>query len=185
MNPAPNLVLVGPMGAGKSTVGRLLAERFGLRFLDLDAEIEARCGVDIARIFECEGEPGFRRRERALLAELLDARACVLATGGGAVLDVENRRLMRERGFVVYLQVDIATQRTRLARDHTRPLLAAGDRDGVLARLARERGPLYMDVADLVFSAADAGVADTVTALAAQIDRAWRREDSDRRRTTA
>lgn len=185
MNPAPNLVLVGPMGAGKSTVGRLLAERFGLRFLDLDTEIEARCGVEIPRIFECEGEAGFRRRESALLAELLDAHACVLATGGGAILDAENRRRMRARGFVVYLQVDIAAQLARLARDRTRPLLATGDREDVLTRLARERGPLYTEVADLVFSPAEIGAADTATALAALIDRAWQREDTGKRRTTA
>src|SRR5690348_13538405 len=110
MNPAPNLALVGPMGAGKSAVGRLLGERLGLRFADLDHEVETAAGAPIPTIFECEGEAGFRARERAMLRALLAGDGLALATGGGAVLDSENRRLLRERCFVVHLHLDVASQ---------------------------------------------------------------------------
>ena len=149
MKTAPNLVLVGPMGAGKSSIGRRLAGRFGLAFVDADHEIEARTGASVAMIFECEGEAGFRARERAALADLLRGDAQVIATGGGAVLDEGNRRLMRERGFVVHLHVGVERQLARLARDRTRPLLAAVDREAVLQRLAETRAPLYAEAADL------------------------------------
>src|SRR5690606_17609278 len=114
MNPAPNLVLVGPMGAGKTSIGRRLAERFGLAFVDADHYVEERTGATIAAIFEHVGEAGFRERERAALAELLAGEGRLVATGGGAVLDADNRRLMRERGFVVYLQVGLEAQLRRL-----------------------------------------------------------------------
>src|SRR5690606_928392 len=124
MNPAPNLVLVGPMGAGKSSIGKRLASRFGLVFVDLDREIETRTGATIPTIFECEGEPGFRARESATLVDLLQREGLVIATGGGAVLDAGSRQRMRARGFVVYLQVSLARQVERLARDRSRPLIA-------------------------------------------------------------
>lgn len=149
MTPAPNLVLVGPMGAGKSSIGRRLASRLGLRFVDLDREIEARTGAGVTTIFDCEGEAGFRIRERDALADVLAREDLLLATGGGAVLDAGNRRLMRERGFVVHLHVSVAGQLERLARDRTRPLLAGDDRQAVLQRLADARAPLYAEVADL------------------------------------
>lgn len=155
MNPAPNLVLVGPMGAGKSSIGRRLASRFGLDFVDADAEIEARTGARIPMIFECEGEAGFRAREAAALADLLQRDGIVLATGGGAVLDPRNRALMRQRGFVVHLQVSLERQLERLARDRSRPLIAGDDRRQVLERLAAERAPLYAEVADLDFDTDD------------------------------
>lgn len=151
MNPAPNLVLVGPMGAGKSSIGRRLAGRFGLDFIDADREIEARTGASIPTIFECEGEAGFRAREAATLADLLQREGVVIATGGGAVLDAGNRGRMRERGFVVHLQVSLARQLDRLARDRSRPLLAGDDREQVLRRLTEQRAPLYAEVADLCF----------------------------------
>src|SRR5699024_449061 len=103
MDPAPNLVLVGPMGAGKSSIGRRLARRLGMEFVDLDREIARRTGASVSMIFECEGEAGFRARERAALAETLEGAGLVVATGGGAVLDPDNRGLMRQRGFVVHL----------------------------------------------------------------------------------
>ena len=151
MNPAPNLVLVGPMGAGKTSIGRRLAERFALAFVDADREIEAQAGASVATIFECEGEPGFRARERTTLARLLGGEGQVVATGGGAVLDPGTRALLRARGFVVHLQVSVDGQLQRLSRDRVRPLLQRGDRTQVLNDLAQARAPLYADVADLVF----------------------------------
>lgn len=151
MNPAPNLVLVGPMGAGKSSIGKRLSSRFGLAFVDLDREIEARTGATIPTIFECEGEPGFRARESATLADLLQREGLVIATGGGAVLDAGSRQRMRARGFVVYLQVSLVRQIERLARDRSRPLIAGDDREQVLQRLSELRAPLYLEVADLCF----------------------------------
>ncbi|MGJ4729460.1 shikimate kinase [Luteimonas sp. SDU101] len=151
MNPAPNLVLVGPMGAGKSSIGKRLGQRFGLAFLDADREIEIRTGATIPTIFECEGEAGFRARESATLSDLLSGRGQVIATGGGAVLDAGSRQRMRERAFVVYLQVSLPRQLDRLARDRSRPLIAGDDREQVLRRLALQRAPLYEEVADLRF----------------------------------
>lgn len=149
MNPAPSLFLVGPMGAGKTTVGRLIAELFRMPFIDLDHEIEAHTGAAVSLIFELEGEAGFRRRESAMLAGLAARHGIVLATGGGAVLDAENRRVLRENGFVIWLDADVDAQLARLARDRQRPLLQAPGRRERLERLARERNPLYAEVADL------------------------------------
>lgn len=173
MNPAPNLVLVGPMGAGKSSIGRRLAERFGLVFADADRDIEARCGTSVTTIFECEGEPGFRARERESLAALLAGEGLLLATGGGAVLDAGNRALMRARGFVVWLQVGVEEQLQRLARDRTRPLLQREDREAVLRQLAGERASLYAEVADLRFDTAGLDAAGAAVALARQLEDRW------------
>lgn len=151
MESAPNLVLVGPMGAGKSAIGRRLAERLGLPFADVDEDIEAATGAAIPLIFECEGEAGFRARERAALAARLAGEAQVLATGGGAVLDAGNRRALRERGYVGWLRSRVETQLQRLGRCDHRPLLQAPDRERVLRDLAAERDPLYREVADLTF----------------------------------
>ncbi|MCK9539285.1 shikimate kinase [Dokdonella sp.] len=149
MNPAPNLFLVGPMGAGKTTVGRHVAELYRLPFFDLDQEIEARTGAPVSLIFDLEGEAGFRRRESALLDEHSARRGCVLATGGGAVLAADNRRRLHERGFVVWLDTPVEAQLARLSRDRQRPLLQAPDRRLRLERMAAERNPLYAEVADL------------------------------------
>lgn len=173
MNTAPNLVLVGPMGAGKTALGRRLAERRGLRFVDLDAEIERRAGATVAMIFQHDGEAGFRRRERALLAELLDGAGQLIATGGGAVLDADSRARMRERGFVVWLKVGIDDQLARLARDRTRPLLAGDDRVQVLHRLAAERGPLYAECAHLEFAPLHPTPRDAAAALDEALAAHW------------
>lgn len=157
MNPAPNLFLVGPMGAGKSTVGRHTAELLRLPFIDLDHEIEERTGAAVSLIFEFEGEAGFRRRESALLAELAARNGIVLATGGGAVLDAGNRRLLRERGYVVWLDASVDAQLARLARDRQRPLLQAPDRRERLEKLAAERNALYAETADLRLDSAGTG----------------------------
>lgn len=176
MNPAPNLVLVGPMGAGKSSVGRRLAGRFGLRFVDLDREIELRTGATVPMIFECEGEAGFRARERAVLHDLLAADGLLLASGGGAVLDAESRRTMAARAFVVHLHVAVEQQLARLARDRSRPLLATGDREGVLRRLAAAREPLYREIADLRFDTGACPAPIATVRLGRLLDRLWRQE---------
>ncbi len=179
MNPAPNLVLVGPMGAGKSSIGKRLAGRFGLQFVDADREIEVRTGATIPTIFECEGEAGFRARESAALADLLLREGLVIATGGGAVLDAGSRQRMRERGFVVYLQVSLERQLDRLARDRSRPLIAGDDREQVLRRLADERAPLYAGVADLCFDTDLLFPPQASTQLARQLQARWSRGPLD------
>lgn len=145
-----NIFLVGPMGSGKTTVGRQLASASARDFVDSDREIEIRTGVDIPYIFEREGETGFRRRESLILHELCARRGVVLATGGGAVLDPENRRVLAQRGLVVYLRASVREQFERTSRSRHRPLLAAGDRRQTLQRLWEEREPLYREIADLV-----------------------------------
>ena len=175
MNPASNLVLVGPMGAGKTSLGRQLARRLGLAFVDADARLEEQAGATVSTIFELEGEAGFRAREQRLLLELLQGQGQLVATGGGAVLSEATRQAMRERAFVVWLQVDIEQQLARLARDHTRPLLAQGDRRQTLEALARARDPLYAEVADLAFPAEARDAATAARRLAQQLARHWTR----------
>jgi shikimate kinase len=145
-----NVFLVGMMGAGKSTVGKALARRLGCGFVDCDHEIVDRTGVPITTIFEIEGEAGFRQRESAVLAELASRVNTVIATGGGAVLSEENRRVMREHGTVVYLHAALDHLHERTRRSKARPLLAAGDRRETLARLLEARDPLYREAAHLV-----------------------------------
>jgi len=146
----PNIFLVGPMGAGKSTVGRQLARTLKKRFIDSDKAIEERTGASISLIFDVEGEDGFRRREQAVIDELSALHDIVLATGGGAVLDETNRANLMSRGFVVYLSapVDLLVERT--ARDRSRPLLQTADPQQRVAELLAQRDPLYRDVADAV-----------------------------------
>ena len=181
MNPAPNLFFIGPMGAGKSTLGKRVAEALGLPFLDLDHEIQAQCGADIPLIFDVEGECGFRRRESAMLAEFAARDGVALATGGGAILAEANRRLLRERGFVVFLETTVDEQLERLARDRKRPLLAAPDRHERLLVLAAQRDPLYREIADLTVPAGHRGsVAQVAQQLAGQLRQVWRRGAAER-----
>ncbi|MFW5815211.1 MAG: shikimate kinase [Wenzhouxiangella sp.] len=150
-----NVILIGPMGSGKTTVGKALAPRLGLEFIDLDQQIEQRCGVDVSLIFEIEGEQGFRAREHAMLAELSTRSGMLLATGGGSVLDPANRELLRACGLVVWLQTGVDQQLRRLARDQRRPLLRAPDRRERLDKLAAERDPIYRACAHRVVRSAD------------------------------
>jgi shikimate kinase len=145
-----SIFLVGPMGAGKTTVGKKLAELRQLRFVDSDHEIEARTGVDISFIFEKEGEEGFRRREQAVLDDLTQQPGIVLATGGGAVIKPDNRSHLRSRGFVVYLRASVTQQHLRVERSDNRPLLTGVNRLETLERLFTERDPLYREVAELI-----------------------------------
>jgi shikimate kinase len=145
-----NIFLIGPMGAGKSTVGRQLAKALDKEFVDCDREIEERTGVTIAIIFEVEGEEGFRKRERAMIEQLTERDDIVLATGGGVVLDEENRSRLRTRGFAIYLNAPIDLLVERTARDRQRPLLQTDDPKAKLTDLANEREPLYRQVADMV-----------------------------------
>ena len=147
-----NVFLIGPMGSGKSAVGRLLARLLDAPFYDSDAEIERRTGVDIPYIFEREGEPGFREREREIIEELTGLEPIVLATGGGAVLHTENRRRLAERGFVVYLQTSVEQQAQRVRHAKHRPLLANVDPEAKLEQLMNDRAALYHSIADSTVS---------------------------------
>ena len=178
MNPAPNLILVGPMGAGKTSLGKRLARRLGLEFVDADARLEAAAGTSVATIFELEGEAGFRQREERMLDDLLHGQSQVIATGGGAVLSPASRERMSQRGFVVYVRVGLDHQLERLARDHTRPLLANGDRSEKLQSLAAIRNPLYESIADLVFDSDGLDVVAASRKLGNQVQSAWKREQA-------
>lgn len=146
---SPPIILVGMMGAGKTTIGRQLAHALGRKFLDLDHEMEARCGVRIALIFDIEGEAGFRKRETALLDECSQRPGLVLATGGGAVLAPENREILKSRGLVVYLRAGVDELFRRVARDRNRPLLKTSDPRQRIVELIAQREPLYESVADI------------------------------------
>ncbi len=150
MTPPRNLFLIGPMGAGKSAVGRQLARMLGLDFVDSDEEVERRTGVDIPFIFEKEGEAGFRRREAAVIDELTQRQGIVLATGGGAILDPDSRSRLGARGFVIYLHASVEQQLERTSKGRERPLLETRPRAKVLAELMEGREPLYPEIADLV-----------------------------------
>jgi len=177
MNPAPNLILVGPMGAGKTCIGKRLAERCGLRFVDADQAIVERTGAAITTIFEHVGEAGFREREKAALHQLLAQDGLLISTGGGSVLDPENRSRMRERGFVVYLRVSVEAQLKRLGRDRTRPLLQRSDRAQVLGELAATRGPLYEQLADLALDTERLSPSAACAELTRMLATRWQRSE--------
>jgi len=145
-----NVFLIGPMGAGKTTIGRRIAAALGFEFIDTDEALEQRTGAEVALIFDIEGEAGFRRREHAMLAEVAGRDGVVVATGGGSILRPENRRIMRAHGTVIYFHASVDQQLRRLRRDKRRPLLQRGDRRRRLERLYREREPLYRELADII-----------------------------------
>lgn len=145
-----NVFLIGPMGAGKSTVGRALANALNVDFYDSDEVLESRSGADISWIFDIEGEAGFRRREQQIIEELTQKNNIVLATGGGAILKPENRTVLAARGFVVYLRISLSQQLQRTRYDSKRPLLRqADDVEAILTKLWQERSPIYEELADL------------------------------------
>lgn len=156
------LFLIGPMGAGKTTIGRRLARALGLRFVDCDALLEERTGTDIPTIFDIEGEAGFREREHALLEEITAWPDTVVSTGGGAVLRPDNRSCLRERGTVIYLRTGVDEQLRRTRNSTNRPLLNHPDRRARLEALAGVRNPLYEATADLIVDSAARRVSATV-----------------------
>ena len=151
-----NIFLVGPMGAGKSTIGRELADRLHLEFFDSDQEIERRTGADIAWVFDLEGEEGFRKREETVIDDLSEMQGIVLATGGGSVISAQVRNRLSARGIVVYLETTIDKQVARTQRDRRRPLLQTSEEPRtVLENLAVERNPLYEEIADVIVQTDD------------------------------
>ena len=151
-----NIFLVGPMGAGKSTIGREIADRLHLEFFDSDQEIERRTGADIAWVFDLEGEEGFRKREETVIEDLSEMQGIVLATGGGSVISTNVRNRLSARGIVVYLETTIDKQVARTQRDRRRPLLQTSEAPRtVLENLAVERNPLYEEIADIIVKTDD------------------------------
>jgi len=164
-----NIFLVGMMGAGKTTLGKALAQRLDQEFVDTDRVLVERTGVPVATIFEIEGEEGFRRRESAVLAEIATRENCVIATGGGVVLAESNRRLMRESGTVVYLRARLENLWERTRHDSTRPLLSTPNPRAKLAELLEARDPLYRDAAHVVVDTGSQSAATLVTRVVAAL----------------
>ncbi|MCC6303235.1 MAG: shikimate kinase AroK [Gammaproteobacteria bacterium] len=175
-----NVFLIGPMGSGKTTVGRLLAKALKLEFIDSDHAIEQRTGADIPWIFDIEGEEGFRRRERAAIDELTRRRGIVLATGGGAVIDPLNRADLAERGVVVFLRASVDKILNRTAKSQNRPLLRTEDPRARVEQLLTARDPLYREIADIIVDTDKRGVKSTVTLI---LDR-LRRDAGETQATT-
>jgi len=146
-----NVYLVGPMGVGKTTIGRTLAIELALEFIDSDQEIENRTGVSITTIFDIEGDEGFRLREMNVIGELAKRRGILLATGGGAILSSTNRKILRNTGLVVYLHATVEMQLERTRNSRNRPLLNNGDRKHVIQKLMKQREPLYRQEADIIY----------------------------------
>lgn len=170
MSKRDNLYLVGLMGAGKTTVGRLLAKHYGCEFRDSDHEIEARTGVKIPVIFEIEGESGFRKREETAIATLTTLQGVVLATGGGAILSEANREALKHNGLVVYLRGTPEHLYERTRHDRNRPLLQTGNPLEKLRELYRQRDPLYREIADIVVDTGRQSVTGMTRALCGKLD---------------
>lgn len=173
-----NLILVGMMGSGKTTMGRALARHLGKTFVDSDEEIIRRTGVTIPHIFDIEGEPGFRQRETAALRELLVRDNMVLATGGGAVLDEQNRAMLQRNGIVIYLKASVHDLWQRTRHDRNRPLLQVADPHGKLMELFQQRDPLYQQAADIVIQSGKQSVHNLMLHLVDEIE-AYRKNHSE------
>ena len=165
-----NIFLIGLMGAGKSTVGRVLARKLNSRFVDSDHALEERCGVKIPTIFEMEGEAGFRKREAQIIEELTQEKGLILATGGGSVLLPENRRALSERGTVVYLHANPIELWHRTKGGEGRPLLQNGDPKAILENLYAFRDPLYREIADHIIETGKPSVNQLVNTLLMQLE---------------
>jgi len=162
---ARNIILVGPMGAGKTTIGKQLAQQLGREFYDSDREIEQHTGADIPLIFELEGEAGFRKREKNMIHELTKKKDIVLATGGGAILDPENREQLKMHGFVVYLNAPLSQLINRTSRDKNRPLLQTENPHKKMEEILAVRDPLYREVADVIVETDGSPVRNVVKKL--------------------
>ncbi|MBD3671582.1 MAG: shikimate kinase AroK [Gammaproteobacteria bacterium] len=167
---ADRIFLVGLMGAGKTTIGKQLAKSLGKDFVDSDREIESHTGASIPLIFELEGEEGFRKRERQMIDQLSQRHNSVLATGGGAVLNEENRKWLGERGVVIYLHATVEQLLERTRMDRNRPLLQTEDPEAKLRELLAQRDPLYREVADIVIDTGNNSVRQVVQDLVAQLE---------------
>ncbi|MEH6595649.1 MAG: shikimate kinase AroK [Colwellia polaris] len=166
-----NIFLVGPMGAGKSTIGRELADKLHLEFFDSDQEIERRTGADIAWVFDLEGEEGFRLREESVIEDLSEKQGIVLATGGGSVISPQVRNRLSARGIVVYLETTIDKQVARTQRDRRRPLLQTDEEPRtVLENLAVERNPLYEEIADVIVQTDDQSAKVVASKIVERLD---------------
>jgi shikimate kinase len=174
MKAASNVYLIGMMGAGKSTVGRVIARRLKLRFVDSDHEIEKRCGVKIPLIFEIEGQAGFRARETQAIAELTALEGVVLATGGGVVLSAANRQCLAAGGTVVYLRAKPEDLYERVRHDRNRPLLATENRMATLRELYTQRDPLYGEIADVVVETGAQSVQALARVLLEKLEERWK-----------
>lgn len=173
-----NIFLIGLMGAGKTTIGRQLARNLGCDFIDSDHEIERRTGADIPWIFDIEGEQGFREREEAVIDDLSQRHGIVLATGGGAVLDVRNRQHLAARGLVVYLRASVDRLMLRTEKDRNRPLLQTDDPAQRLQSLYDQRDPLYREIADIIVDTDNRNVASSVKLIANHFNKQALDEDS-------
>lgn len=165
-----NIFLIGPMGAGKSTIGRQLAQMLGMEFMDSDSVIEERAGADIDWIFDVEGEAGFRKREERIINELTQGQGIVLSTGGGSILSKENRNVLSARGIVIYLETTIDKQFERTQRDKKRPLLQNDNPRKTLEELAKIRNPLYEEIADITLQTDDQAAKLVATNIIEMID---------------
>lgn len=172
MTALKRVFLVGPMGAGKSTIGKFLAQGLGLGFADTDAEVERRTGADIPWIFDVEGEAGFRDREEQVVAEMTTWDDTVLATGGGVVMREANREVLSQRGFVVYLHATLDEQLRRTRKKNNRPLLRGDDPEGTLRHLMTLRDPLYREIADYVIDTDDSSPKTVAQRLLKELVRA-------------
>lgn len=167
----PSVFIVGPMGAGKTTIGRLLAKQLGREFVDSDWYVESQTGADIAWIFAKEGEAGFRARETRAIDELTQQSQIILATGGGAVMSAENRAFLHERGIVVYLNAPVDVQMIRTAKDKSRPLLQQPNPRKILQELYKKRDPLYRQVAHIIMPTGHTYPRHMVNQLLQQLER--------------
>jgi len=166
-----NIFLVGPMGAGKTTIGKQLAQLLHLEFIDSDQEIEARTGAPIDWIFDIEGEEGFRQREKEMIEELSKRQGIVLATGGGAVVAPENRKFLASRGIVVYLETSIEQQLERTRKDKRRPLLRnSKDPESTLVALHKDRETQYREIADVIVATNENSIKSVANKIASQIN---------------
>jgi len=160
-----NIFLIGPMGAGKTTIGRQLAKKLSSQFYDSDYEIEQRTGADIPLIFELEGEEGFRKRETQVLAELVLLNNIILSTGGGSVLSPVNRKALEDNGTIIYLKSTAEKLFKRTAEDKRRPLLQAEDRLGQIKKILSEREPYYLSMADEIIDTHDLGIKQIINKI--------------------